>query len=150
MKLNKISLNLCSSFGIGTITRFPGTLASFLTLIPVWYIKEYLGFNYLILVIIIYGLISFFCIKNVIENQEDKDPNFIIADEHLGQAISLLFCEQRILDYFLAFLPFRFFDILKPFPISYFDNIKNSSGVLLDDIVAGFLVCLIFLIFYAI
>ena len=31
MKLNKISLNLCSSFGIGTITRFPGTLASFLT-----------------------------------------------------------------------------------------------------------------------
>ena len=116
----------------------------------VWYIKEYLGFNYLILVIIIYGLISFFCIKNVIENQEDKDPNFIIADEHLGQAISLLFCEQRILDYFLAFLLFRFFDILKPFPISYFDNIKNSSGVLLDDIVAGFLVCLIFLVFYAI
>ncbi len=150
MKLNKISLSFCTSCGIGSISSFPGTLASFLTLIPVWFIKENLGFNNLILIIFIYGLISFFCIKNVIQNQEEKDPSFIVADEHLGQAISLIFCEQRIFDFFFAFLLFRFFDILKPFPISFFDKIKNSSGVLLDDIVAGLFVCLIFLIFYAI
>ena len=41
--------------------------------------------------------------------------------------------------YFLSFLSFRFFDIIKPFPVSYFDkNFKNYFGIIMDDIMAGF------------
>ena len=36
-----------------------------------------------------------------------------------------------------GFLLFRFFDILKPFPVSFFDRIKNGWGIMLDDIAAG-------------
>ena len=37
-----------------------------------------------------------------------------------------------------------FFDILKPFPISFVDkNIKNSFGVILDDVLAGVFVCIL-------
>ena len=46
------------------------------------------------------------------------------------------------------FMTFRVFDIIKPFPVSYFDkNFKNSFGVIMDDIVAGLYVVL-FLIFF--
>ena len=40
--------------------------------------------------------------------------------------------------YALSFIFFRFFDILKPFPVSYFDkNFKNYFGIIMDDIMAG-------------
>ena len=45
--------------------------------------------------------------------------------------------------YIISLLSFRFFDILKPFPVSYFDkNYKNSFGVIMDDVCAGFYVVL--------
>ena len=40
----------------------------------------------------------------------------------------------------LAFILFRIFDITKPYPISYIDkNIKGGLGIVLDDVVAGFI-----------
>jgi len=51
--------------------------------------------------------------------------------------------EEAIIFYFIFFILFRFFDILKPFPVSFFDkNYKNSFGVIMDDICAGFYVVL--------
>lgn len=76
------------------------------------------------------------------------DPKYVVCDEYIGQAIALIFCDQRILDYFIAFLIFRLLDIFKPFPISYFDNIKNRFGVVLDDVVAGLIVTVLFIIYY--
>jgi len=55
---------------------------------------------------------------------------------HLNQTnqISL----QIEIYYGLSFLFFRFFDIIKPFPVSYFDkNFKNYFGIIMDDIMAG-------------
>ena len=52
----------------------------------------------------------------------------------------------------VSFIGFRFFDILKPFPINYIDkNFKNGLGVVLDDIIAGIyttIVLYIFIIIY--
>ena len=56
--------------------------------------------------------------------------------------------QQKILDeaiiyYSIFFILFRYFDIMKPFPVSFFDkNFKNSFGVIMDDICAGFYVVL--------
>ena len=108
---------------------------------------ESILFFFFILSICILPTILCICCTN---NNDKKDPQFIISDEHLGQGISLLFCEQRIGDYLVAFFIFRFLDIKKPFPINYFDKINTPAGVLLDDIVAGIITCLLFLIFYAI
>jgi phosphatidylglycerophosphatase A len=45
---------------------------------------------------------------------------------------------ERIIFVISAFILFRFFDILKPFPISYLDkNVKGGLGIVLDDVVAG-------------
>ena len=48
-----------------------------------------------------------------------------------------------------AFVIFRIFDILKPFPISFFDKLNNSFGVLMDDIIAGLISGIIVYSFYA-
>jgi phosphatidylglycerophosphatase A len=79
---------------------------------------------------------------------KNKDPRQIVIDEVLGQSmplIMLLYLSQNNqLDmqieiyYVLSLLFFRFFDILKPFPVSYFDkNFKNYFGIIMDDIMAG-------------
>ena len=128
---------LCTGLGIGNIPFFPGTLASFSILPLVWFLKKNYGVTYFLIFLIFYFLISLILIKKCIEKEKKKDPSYIVIDEHIGQAVALLFCNETIESYLLAFILFRFFDILKPFPISYFDNINNSFGIIADDITAG-------------
>ena len=102
------------------------------------------------MVIFIY---SFYAVSSHIENSENKDPSEIIIDEFLGQSIPIYLYEishgitkdagEAIVYYSLFFILFRYFDVMKPFPVSFFDkNFKNSFGVIMDDICAGFYVVL--------
>ena len=147
MNLKKISELFCTSFGIGYLPFFPGTIASIIILPVVWFIKIEFGIKILLVLIIIISILSYYFIKVLIKNHKEKDPKFIIVDEYVGQSISLILCNEKISEYLISFLLFRFFDILKPFPVKYFNNIKNAAGVLLDDIIAGLIVCLFFIIF---
>jgi phosphatidylglycerophosphatase A len=148
MNFKKFSLFFCSGFGIGFFPIFPGTLASLIILLPIWHIKSQMEITFFFFLILIYTFLSFILIKVIIEDQEDKDPKYIVSDEYIGQAISLIFCKEQIIDYVISFLLFRILDILKPFPISYFDQKKNPFGVLMDDIVAGTIVALVFAFYY--
>jgi phosphatidylglycerophosphatase A len=149
MKIKILANIFTSGFGVGNLKYFPGTVASFFILPIVWFIKENIDLKYFLLIIFIYTCISIFLVSICIKELNEKDPKFIVVDEHIGQAISLIFCDQKILEYLLSFVLFRFFDIVKPFPISFVDkNIKNSFGVILDDVLAGVIVCII--IFYLI
>ena len=78
------------------------------------------------------------------------DPKYVVCDEYIGQSLALLFCEEEIIDYLIAFILFRILDISKPFPISYLDKSKTVNSVLMDDLVAGLIVGIIFYIYYAI
>ena len=91
-----------------------------------------------------------FLLKITLLNKSDKDPKYIVCDEYIGQSISLIFCNEKIIDYFVAFFLFRVLDIRKPFPISHFDNKKSVSSVFIDDIIAGLIVATIFFIYYEI
>ena len=141
-----ISKIFCTGFGVGKIPFFPGSLASLSILPIIWVIKKNQSTEFFLIVIAIYLIISYFLIKVCISNQSNKDPSYIVVDEHLGQAVTLLFCDEVFIEYLFAFLLFRFFDILKPFPINYFDNIKNPFGIIGDDILAGIISGLIILL----
>ena len=150
MKNNKkyISTFFCSGFGIGYFPFFPGTLASLVILPVCWSIKSNFSNQIFLLIIFLYILASLYFLKFILTNKKNMDPKYVVCDEYIGQAIALIFCNQNILDYVIAFLIFRILDIIKPFPISYFDNMKNISGVILDDFFAGFFVSLMFLSYY--
>ena len=76
-------------------------------------------------------------------NREIYDSSEIIIDEFLGIFIIIIFYEyikftNDLIMFLLIFLLFRFFDIIKIYPANWIDkNLKNSLGVILDDLVAG-------------
>ncbi len=101
---------------------------------------------------------SFYAVSEYIKDNEDKDPKEVVIDEFIGQSIPIYIYEishgtikdsqEAILFYLYIFILFRYFDIKKPFPVSYIDKkFKNSFGVILDDVVAGFYVILTLIIF---
>ncbi len=146
MKFYYFSYLFSTGFGIGKFPLFPGTIASLFTLPAIWYLNNILEFKTLLVLIGFYTLISIYFVNVCIKNSKDKDPKYIIVDEQIGQAIALLFCDQKIIEFIISFILFRFFDIIKPFPINYADKMKSSLGVILDDILAGMFVCIIFLL----
>ena len=147
-------------FGIGTIRYAPGTITSLITtvfLFNLFYVLNLSETNILIALVIIF-FCSFPAIENYIKDKSNKDPKEIVIDEVIGQSIPIYLYEiahgtnknpqEAILFYIYIFFLFRFFDIKKPFPVNYFDkNFKNSFGVIIDDVIAGFYVVLTLIIF---
>ena len=67
------------------------------------------------------------------------DDGRIVIDELAGYLVTVAFLPFSWSAALLGFVLFRLFDILKPFPASWFDRrMKNGIGVVLDDVVAGF------------
>ena len=149
--MKKVNILVSTFFGFGYLTKIPGTVTSFVTTVFIYIVYEYLGYTDLKFSIIFFTLLffySFYAVKDAESEFKSKDPKQIVIDEVLGQALSLIFVlylnqnNQLSLSieiyYLLSFIFFRFFDILKPFPISYFDkNFKNYFGIIMDDIMAG-------------
>ena len=150
--LNKLFVTM---FGLGKIPKIPGTFGSLATVIILYVLfhKLNLSSNIILIVLILIFFFSFFSVAIHIKDNENKDPKEIIIDEFIGQSIPIYLYEishgtekshdMALIFYGVCFLLFRFFDIAKPFPVSYFDkNFKNSFGVIMDDVCAGFYVVL--------
>ena len=142
-------------FGIGRIKIIPGTVGSLATIIILFILFHTLNIssNLILLGLIIIFIYSFSAVANHTEKNENKDPKEIVIDEFIGQSIPIYLYEishgtekspdEAIIFYAICFILFRFFDIKKPFPVSFFDrNFKNSFGVIMDDVCAGFYVVL--------
>ena len=142
-------------FGLGRIGFIPGTFGSLATVILLFICFHILiiSSDIILLILLITFAYSFIAIKNHTKDSKNKDPGEIIIDEFIGQAIPIYLYEishgtekttdQAIIIYAICFVLFRFFDIKKPFPVSYFDKKqKNSFGVVMDDVCAGFYVVL--------
>jgi len=66
-----------------------------------------------------------------------KDASEIVIDEIIGFWVALLFLPYSWVMVCMAFVLFRFFDIIKPFPINKLENLRGGVGIMIDDIVAG-------------
>jgi len=149
--MKKINVLISTFFGYGYLTNIPGTVASFVTTLFIYIAFEILDYTNLKFSLILFTLLffySFYAVKDAESEFEIKDPGQIVIDEVLGQAmplILLLYLNQTNqislpveIYYIISFFIFRFFDIIKPFPVSYFDkNFKNYFGIIMDDIMAG-------------
>ena len=142
-------------FGIGRIPKIPGTFGSLATVILLYIFFHVLNLSSIIifLFLIIVFFCSFIAVAIHIRDNTNKDPKEVVIDEFIGQSIPIYMYEishgtekssdEAIIFYCTCFILFRFFDIAKPFPVSYFDkNFKNSFGVIMDDVCAGFYVVL--------
>ncbi len=142
-------------FGLGKVKKIPGTVGSLATIIILYILFHILSLssNIILIGLIFIFLYSFTAVANHIKDKENKDPKEVIIDEFIGQSIPIYLYEishgikkssdDAIIFYCVCFILFRFFDIVKPFPVNFFDrNFKNSFGVIMDDVCAGFYVVL--------
>jgi len=142
-------------FGLGKIPKIPGTFGSLATVLILYFFFHTLDIssNIILIVLIVIFIYSFSAVAAHIKDNDDKDPKEVIIDEFIGQSIPIYLYEishgiekssdEAIIFYGVCFVLFRFFDIAKPFPVSFFDKkFKNSFGVIMDDVCAGLYVVL--------
>ena len=128
--------------GIGLIPVAPGTFGSIFAWVVFIFIAHFI--NMLVLTIASLFFAIWICEK-VTKDLIEKDHKSIVIDELIGMWISLLPViyiassqKDRTIYAVVALILFRFFDILKIFPANVIDKkMKNSLGVLLDDLIAS-------------
>jgi phosphatidylglycerophosphatase A len=138
--MSKLSLWIATFFYIGKFPIAPGTLTSLVTATTFFLVNRYAHLS-------LYGqlaaiVIIFFIGIPVATAGEKyfgkKDPRPVVIDEVAGQMVALLWVPCTIGLYFLGFLLFRFFDILKPFPVGLADRkLSHGFGIMADDILAA-------------
>ncbi len=158
--INKINFLFVTLFGIGKIKKIPGSLASLVTTLFLFFLFHILNIspNIVLISVIIIFFISLYAVNIFIKDLENKDPKEVVIDEFIGQSIPLCLYEvahnvpketgEILKFYFIMFVLFRIFDITKPFPASYYEkNFKNSLGVIMDDVCAGLYVVAILVLY---
>jgi len=130
-------------FYVGRSPVAPGTMGSAVALLT-WFILKPSLVDPLFLLIT--GGLFFLGIAVsalLIEAWNEKDPKEIVIDEWVGMWISLYLVPNEIMWGLVAFLFFRLFDILKPGPVQTMEDMDDAIGVMMDDVVAGILACLV-------
>ena len=142
----KILTNIfISLFYSGYVKKWPGTFASLLSIVLLFPIIKLniISIEIFILVFILIFILSLFFINQFSQLSKTHDSGIIVIDEFLGIYLIFIFYDfiyfiNSYLTIFLIFILFRFFDILKIFPANIIDKrMKNSLGVLLDDLIAA-------------
>lgn len=139
----KIAELIGTVFYIGRMPLAPGTWGSLAALFA-WYFLKPIMIDPLFLLVT--GGLFFIgiTVSEILTKQWDKkDPKEIVFDEWVGMWIALYLCPHEIKWGIAAFLFFRLFDILKPGPVQVMDDMDDSIGVMMDDVVAGILACLV-------
>tara|TARA_E500000178_G_scaffold329553_1_gene360576 strand:- start:349 stop:801 length:453 start_codon:yes stop_codon:yes gene_type:complete len=140
--------NICTLFGLGNISKIPGTLGSIVGVFVGVFLLYLLPIHLFFIIFIFLLLVSFYAIKKYQSEVGQNDRSEIIIDEVLGQILVLAFIDLNFKQIILAFILFRFFDILKLFPANIIDRkYSGHYGVVLDDIIAGLQSILVIYIF---
>ena len=102
------------------------------------------GIPALIIASIICFALGLWSAKHFERMVREKDSGMIVIDEAVGLWIAMIPCLLNPYSIGLAFVLFRFFDILKPFPIGWLDKrVDGAFGVMIDDVLAGIFAALV-------
>ena len=135
----KISEWIATCFKVGYLPLAPGTWGSIVAVFSWWIFIKDLNLYIFGLIIFLFFIIGIVTSNIMVNELGDNDPSHIIIDELVGQWLALLFLPEGLIYVAIAFVLFRFFDIVKPWPISLIEKLPKGLGVMSDDIVAGFI-----------
>ena len=139
----KFSEFICTVFYIGKFPVAPGTLGSLAALICWYLVKPNLTDPLFLLITGGIFFLGIACSEIIVSAGNVKDPQYIVIDEWVGMWISLYLVPHEIIWGLVSFFFFRLFDIFKPGPVQVMDDMDDSIGVMMDDVVAGILACLV-------
>jgi phosphatidylglycerophosphatase A len=125
--------------GAGLVSRAPGTVGSLASLL-LWapMVMLQVAWPIRLAAVLAVFLLGWWASQHSLKRFRSEDPQAIVIDETAGLGLSLCLCGPSWLMLVLGIALFRFFDIFKPWPVSWADrNVKGSLGIMLDDILAG-------------
>ncbi|TRW48102.1 phosphatidylglycerophosphatase A [Aliidiomarina halalkaliphila] len=134
---------LSLGFGTGLAPKAPGTFGTLPAILLVWLfapldVAAYLG------VVAVVTLVGIYLCGQTAKAMGEHDAPAIVWDEIAGYMIAMIAVPVSWLTLLVAFVIFRFFDILKPWPIRWLDQkVHGGLGIMLDDVLAGFFTLLL-------
>ena len=135
--MKTLSKILSTCFGLGYIPIAPGTATSLVfVLCYKYFLFSIPRPSFLGILAALYFLGAVVSTKYS-SDLKMKDPRRITIDEAVGQLLPLFLLPPTWINMGIAFVLFRFFDILKPFPIKMTESFPGGWGIMTDDIVAG-------------
>ena len=121
--------------GVGHAPVAPGTVASALTALALGVLSpSRLALAVILLAVILVGT---WAAQEAERSLGGKDPGAIVIDEVAGMAVSVLAVPLTPAVLAVAFVLFRVFDIVKPYPANELQRLRGGVGVMIDDLVAG-------------
>ncbi len=124
-------------FGAGFAKKAPGTVGTVMG-IPVYLLTSAGGFPVFVVLTLIFSLLGIYICGETAKALGVHDHPGIVWDEIVGFMVTMLFVPFSWSAVLVGFILFRFFDIIKPWPISYIDrHVSGGLGIMLDDLLAG-------------
>ena len=133
----KISEWIATCFKVGYLPFAPGTWGSVFAILLWWVLLKDIHTYIFGAIIIIFLLIGIVVSNIIIDQSGDHDPSYIIIDELVGQWLALFLIPDGFFNIAISFILFRFFDIIKPWPIRLIEKLPKGLGVMSDDLTAG-------------
>lgn len=127
---------IASGLGLGYSPVAPGTAGSLLALGSAFYLLHG-NTAFLLILTAVFFIAGTLSATYVEKDSQTHDPSLVVVDEIVGMWISLLLVPHIWWAYIIAFALFRFFDIVKPYPINSLQKLPLGWGIMLDDVGAG-------------
>jgi phosphatidylglycerophosphatase A len=124
-------------FGLGFVPKAPGTAASAAALLVYRLALHHLSWPWYLLFLCALFFLGGASAGVYAADRGEKDPQTVVVDEALGQLLALFLVPADWLPLALAFVLFRFFDIIKPGPIRTLEKLRGGWGIMADDAGAG-------------
>ncbi len=141
-KSREVALKTPSGFlafglGSGLAPKAPGTFGT-IAAIPFYFLMSGLNWQVYLLVLFLSFLLGIYLCEQATKNLGVHDHGGIVWDEFVGFWLTMFLIPWHWQWLVLGFLLFRFFDIIKPFPIKWLDkHVKGGFGIMIDDVIAG-------------
>ncbi len=123
-----------STFGAGFFPIASGTVGSLVAIVALWFVP--FSTASLVGASIIFFLIGLWA-STVCEEDWGHDPGKVVWDEVVGMMVTVMLLPKHWIVYAAAFMLFRLFDIIKPFPANKSQNLPKGWGVMVDDVIAA-------------
>jgi phosphatidylglycerophosphatase A len=138
--VSKLASWIATWFGCGLVPKGPGTAGALGGLLVAWVAIRYANLTPagLLIAAVVLTPVGMWAANVYARESGKKDPGAVVVDEVLGQWIALAAAPQWTwLQWFLAFVFFRLFDIWKPQPVRHFEKLPGGVGIVADDLMAG-------------
>ena len=128
---------LAFGFGSGLAPQAPGTFGT-LAAIPVYLLLTHLSWPWYLATLMVSFVVGVYLCNRASDMLGVHDHGGIVWDEFVGLWLTLFLIPMQWQWLLLGFVLFRFFDIIKPFPIKWLDQkVSGGFGIMIDDVVAG-------------